>query len=281
MIESLLIPFQYEYMQKAMWVSAAIGMSCGFLSCFVILKRWSLMGDALSHAIVPGVSLAYLMGAPYALGAFLSGVIASIGMGFLKIKTDLKEDTVIGIVFTAFFALGLFLISIFPSGVSLRTIIFGNILGISGPDILQVLIISGLTLIILGLKWKDFMLFCFDTAHAQALGLNTRVLHYTLLTLLSAVAVASMQTVGACLVVATLVTPGASAYLLTDSFARMIPIAALIGGATGFIGAYISYFLDGSTGGCIVVLQSIIFLAALFFAPKHGIVANKKVLQAR
>ena len=280
MMHDLLIPFQYEYMQKAMWVSALIGIACGFLSCFVTLRRWSLMGDALSHAIVPGVSIAYLIGAPYALGAFISGVFAAIGMGFVKAKTTLREDAVIGIVFTAFFAFGLFLISRYPSGVSLRTIVFGNILGISDPDIIQVLIISAVTLLILGLKWKDFMLFCFDANHAQALGLNTRVLHYTLLTLLSATAVASMQTVGAVLVVATLVTPGATAYLLTDKFFKMIVIASSIGGVTGFGGAYVSYFLDGSTGGCVVVFQTILFIIALFFAPKHGMLATRSLRSA-
>ncbi|MBN8549959.1 MAG: metal ABC transporter permease [Deltaproteobacteria bacterium] len=277
MSEDLLLPFQYEYMQKAMWVSALICLACGFLSCFVTLRRWSLMGDALSHAIVPGVSIAYLLGAPYALGAFISGTIAALGMGFVKAKTRLREDAVIGIVFTAFFALGLFLISRYPSGVSLRTIVFGNILGISDPDILQVLIIAAITLGILALKWKDFMLYCFDANHAQTLGLNTKVLHYTLLTLLSATAVASMQTVGAVLVVATLVTPGATAYLLSERFSRMILIASGIGAFTGFAGAYASYFLDGSTGGCIVVFQTILFLLALFFAPKHGMLAMRAI----
>ena len=279
-MEELLIPFHYQYMQKAMCVSAIIGVACGFLSCFVILRRWSLMGDALSHAIVPGVSIAYLLGAPYALGAFISGVFAAVGMGFVKAKTTLREDAVIGVVFTTFFALGLLLISLFPSGVSLRTIIFGNILGISDFDIVQVLIIAAVTLLILSLKWKDFMLYCFDVNHAQTLGLNTKFLHYTLLTLLSATAVASMQTVGATLVVATLVTPGATAYLLTDNFARMIRISAFIGGITGFGGAYFSYFLDGSTGGCIVVFQTVLFTLALLFAPKHGMLAGISIRKA-
>ena len=275
MIESLLVPFEYEYMLKAMSVSALIGAVCGFLSCFVTLKRWSLMGDALSHSIVPGVAIAAIFGAPFALGAFIAGLFAAVGMGFVRAKSGLREDAVIGIVFTTFFALGVFLISIFPSGVSLKTIVFGNILGISDPDILQVVMVSAITLVILGLKWRDLLLFCFDPDHARALGLPTTTLHYLLLTLLAATAVASMQTVGACLVVATLVTPGATAYLLTDSFNRMIKIAMLIGTFTGFLGAYVSYFLDGSTGGCIVVFQSIIFLLALIFAPKHGMLATK------
>ncbi len=275
MIETLWIPFEYDYMLKAMWVSALIGGVCGLLSCFVTLKGWSLMGDALSHAVVPGVSIAYLLGAPYALGAFISGLLAAVGMGFIKTRTSLREDAVIGVVFTTFFALGVLLISLFPAGISLRTIVFGNILGISSSDILQVVLISLVTLLVLLAKWKDLVLFCFDPNQARALGLNVLVLHFTLLSLLAATAVASMQTVGACLVVATLVTPGATAYLLTDRFGRMLGIAAGIGVGTSFFGAYLSYFLDGSTGGCIVVFQTLLFVLALVFGPTHGLLANR------
>jgi ABC-type Mn2+/Zn2+ transport system permease subunit len=275
MIETLWIPFEYDYMLKAMWVSALIGGVCGLLSCFVTLKGWSLMGDALSHAVVPGVSIAYLLGAPYALGAFISGLLAAVGMGFIKTRTSLREDAVIGVVFTTFFALGVLLISLFPAGISLRTIVFGNILGISSSDILQVVLIALVTLLVLLAKWKDLVLFCFDPNQARALGLNVLVLHFTLLSLLAATAVASMQTVGACLVVATLVTPGATAYLLTDRFGRMLGIAAGIGVGTSFFGAYLSYFLDGSTGGCIVVFQTLLFLLALVFGPTHGLLANR------
>ena len=274
-MEHLAIPFHYDYMLKAMWVSALIGGVCGFLSCFVTLKGWSLMGDALSHAVVPGVALAYLAGAPFALGAFFAGLLAALGMAFVKTKTRLREDAVIGIVFTTFFAAGLLLISLFPSTVSLKTIVFGNILGIADPDVLQVVLISVVTLVVLWLKWKDLVLFCFDPNQARALGLDVRLLHLTLLTLLAATAVAALQTVGACLVVAMLVTPGATAYLLTDRFARMLWLAAGMGVATSSIGAYASYFLDGSTGGCIVVLQTLLFLAALVFGPKHGMLASR------
>jgi ABC-type Mn2+/Zn2+ transport system permease subunit len=274
-MEQLGIPFQYEYMLKAMWVSALIGSVCGLLSCFVTLKGWSLMGDALSHAVVPGVALAYMAGAPYAVGAFLSGLLAAAGMGFVKARTSLREDAVIGVVFTTFFALGVLIISLYPAGVSLRTIVFGNILGISDPDVVQVGIISAVTLLVLGLKWKDLVLFCFDPNQASALGLNALRLHFTLLTLLAATAVASMQTVGAVLVVATLVTPGATAYLLTDRFGRMLGIAGSIGFGTSFLGAYLSYFLNGSTGGCIVVLQTLVFCLAFLFAPKHGLLASR------
>jgi manganese/iron transport system permease protein len=275
MIETLLVPLQYEYMLKAIFVSAVIGGVCAFLSCFITLKGWSLMGDALSHSVVPGVAVAYYAGWPFAAGAFVTGLLAAAGMGFVKTKTRLREDAVIGVVFTAFFALGLLLISLFPSQVDLRSIVFGNILGISNPDVVQVLIISAITLVVLGLKWRDLLLFCFDPNQARALGLNTTVLHFTLLTLLSATAVAALQTVGACLVVAMLVTPGATAYLLTDRFGRMIGLATTMGVGTSIVGAYASYYLDGSTGGCIVTLQSLLFVVALVFGRKHGLLASR------
>jgi len=275
MIEHLLTPLHYEYMLKAIFVSAIIGGVCAFLSCFITLKGWSLMGDALSHSVVPGVAVAYYIGWPFAAGAFVTGILAAAGMGFVKTKTRLREDAVIGVVFTAFFALGLLLISLYPSQVDLRSIVFGNILGISNPDIVQVLIISGVTLVVLGLKWRDLLLFCFDANQARALGLNTTFLHFTLLTLLSATAVAALQTVGACLVVAMLVTPGATAYLLTDRFSKMIGLATTMGVGTSIIGAYASYFFDGSTGGCIVTLQSALFVLALVFGKKHGLIAAR------
>ncbi len=274
-METLLTPLQYDFMLKAIAVSAVIGGVCAFLSCFITLKGWSLMGDALSHSVVPGVAVAYFVGWPFAVGAFATGLLAAVGMGFVKTKTRLREDAVIGVVFTAFFALGLFLISLYPSQVDLRTIVFGNILGISDPDIVQVLIIAGVTLAVLGLKWRDFLLFCFDPNQARALGLNTTLLHLLLLMLLSATAVAALQTVGACLVVAMLVTPGATAYLLTDRFGVMIGLAVAMGVGTSVVGAYASYFFDGSTGGCIVTLQSALFVLALVLARKHGLLAAR------
>jgi ABC-type Mn2+/Zn2+ transport system permease subunit len=278
--EILLGPFQYEYMQKAILVSSLIGGVCAFLSCFVTLKGWSLMGDALSHSVVPGVAIASICGIPFALGAFGTGMLAALGMGFVKSRTRIREDATIGVVFTGFFAAGLLLISLFPSNVNLRTIIFGNILAISDPDITQVAVLSGVALVILGLKWRDLLLFCFDANQARTLGLNAGLLHFLLLTLLSAVAVAALQTVGACLVVAMFVTPGATAYLLTDRFGRMIGWAVAMGAGTSFAGAYLSYFFDGATGGCIVVLQTLLFLAAFFFAPKHGVLAARRKVAA-
>jgi manganese/iron transport system permease protein len=280
MIEELLVPFRYEYMVKAIVVCGLVGGVCAFLSCFITLKGWSLMGDALSHAVVPGVAVAYFAGWPFAAGAFLTGLLAAAGMGFVKARTRLREDAVIGVVFTAFFALGLLLISLYPSRVDLRTIIFGNILGIANADIAQVAIIAGVSLLVLGLKWRDLMLYCFDANQARALGLNVTALHITLLTLLSATAVAALQAVGACLVVAMLVTPGATAYLLTDRFSKMIGLAVAMGVGTSVAGAYASYYFDGSTGGCIVTLQSALFVAALVFAPKHGLRAARARRQA-
>lgn len=271
----LLTPFHYDYMIKAMLVSAVVGGVCALLSCFVTLKGWSLMGDALSHAIVPGVSLAYFVGLPFSVGAFVSGMLAALTMGFIKARTSLREDAVIGVVFTSFFAAGILLISMYPSNISLKTIVFGNVLGISDHDIIQLFIISVITLVVIGLKWKDLVLFTFDPSQAKAIGLNTTVLHFTLLSLLAATSVAALQTVGTCLVVAMLVTPGAIAYLLTDRFGKMMGIAVSIGVSTAVLGAYLSYFLNGSTGGCIVVLQVILFVLALFFAPAHGILANR------
>lgn len=275
MIETLLTPLQYDYMIKAILVSGLIGGVCAFLSCFVTLKGWSLMGDALSHAVVPGVAIAYLAGLPFAAGAFATGLLAAVGMGFVKKKTRLREDAVIGVVFTSFLATGMLLISMYPSNVSLMTVILGNNLLIANSDIWQIVIISAITLVVLGAKWRDLLLFCFDPQQARALGLNVTYLHFMLLTLLSATAVAALQTVGACLVVAMLVTPGATAYLLTDRFGRLIQIAVAMGVGTSVIGAYVSYFFDGSTGGCIVTLQSVLFILALLFAPKHGMLAAR------
>lgn len=275
MIHELLVPFQYDYMLKAMLTSTAIGVVCAALSCFIALRGWSLMGDALAHSVVPGVTLAHLAGIPFALGAFIAGLLAAATMGYVKSATRIREDAVIGIVFTTFFALGILLISVFPSNINLKTIVFGNILGIADADILQMLVISSVTLLVLALKWRDLVVCAFDAAHAQSIGLNVRFLNILLLTMLAATAVAALQAVGACLVVAMLVTPGATAYLLTDRFGRMMILAMLLGSTTSALGAYTSYFLNGSTGGCIVVLQASLFLIALVLAPKHGMLAAR------
>jgi manganese/iron transport system permease protein len=276
MMAELLVPFGYEYMLKAMWVSALVGGVCAFLSAYLMLKGWSLMGDALAHSIVPGVAGAYILGFPFAVGAFFAGILAAMGMAFVKQRTRLREDAVIGLVFTSLFALGLLIASIRPTSVSVQTIVLGNILAISNEDIVQVAIISAVSLVILSLKWKDLMVTFFDESHARSMGLNTSALKVVFFTLLSACTVAALQTVGACLVVAMVVTPGATAYLLTDRFGRLIAIAVALGAITSFVGAYISYFLDGATGGVIVTLQTLLFLGAYLFAPKHGLIAARR-----
>ncbi len=275
-MELLLEPFSYQYMINAMWVSALVGGVCAFLSGYLMLKGWSLIGDALSHSIVPGVAGAYMLGLPFAIGAFFSGGLAAAAMLFLNERTKLKEDAIIGLIFTSFFGLGLFMVSLKPTAVSIQTIVLGNILAITPVDTLQLAIIGFVSLVVLLFIWKDLMVTFFDESHARSIGLNPTVLKVIFFTLLSACTVAAMQTVGAFLVISMVVTPGATAYLLTDRFPRLLTIAVIIGTLTSFTGAYISYFLDGATGGIIVVMQTLIFLAAFFFAPKHGMLAARR-----
>ncbi|EHK59274.1 metal ABC transporter permease [Allomesorhizobium alhagi] len=276
MIAALAEPFAYGYMVNAMWVSALVGGVCAFLSAYLMLKGWSLIGDALSHAIVPGVAGAYMIGLPFAFGAFISGGLAAAAMLFLNQRTKLKEDAIIGLIFTSFFGLGLFMISLSPASVNIQTIVLGNILAVTPGDTLQLVIIAGVSLAILLVKWKDLMVAFFDENHARSVGLNPDWLKAMFFTLLSACTVAALQTVGAFLVIAMVVTPGATAYLLTDRFPRLIVISVAIGAITSLVGAYASYFLDGATGGIIVVLQTAIFLAAFALAPKHGMLAARR-----
>ncbi|MBC9245892.1 metal ABC transporter permease [Paracoccus sp. 11-3] len=271
----LLEPFTYGYMTNAMWVSALVGGVCAFLSAYLMLRGWSLIGDALSHSVVPGVAGAYMLGLPFALGAFLSGGLAAAAMLFLSDRSGLKVDVVIGLIFTAFFGLGLFMISINPVSVSIQSIVMGNILAITPEDTLQLAIIGFVSLAVLLLKWKDLMVVFFDENHARTIGLRPRLLKGMFFVLLSACVVAAMQTVGAFLVIAMVVTPGATAYLLCDRFPRLIVMSVLIGTLTSFVGAYLSYFLDGATGGIIVCLQTLIFVLVFIFAPKHGLLAAR------
>ena len=219
---------------------------------------------------------AYILGAPFAIGAFFAGILASLSMNFVKQQTRLREDAVIGLVFTSLFALGLLMASLWPTSVSIQTIVLGNILAIADEDVVQVAIIAGVSLLVMVFIWKDLMVTFFDENHARSIGLNTTLLKVIFFTLLSACTVAALQTVGACLVIAMVVTPGATAYLLTDRFGRLIVISVALGVTTSFVGAYISYFLDGATGGVIVVLQTLLFLAAFFFAPRHGLIAARR-----
>ena len=269
-------PFSYSYMVNAMCVSALVGAVCAFLSSYLMLKGWSLIGDALSHSIVPGVAGAYMLGLPFAFGAFLSGGLAAGAMLFLNQRTKLKEDAIIGLIFTSFFGLGLFMISLSPASVNVQTIVLGNILAVTPEDTLQLVIIGGVSLAILLVKWRDLMVAFFDENHARSIGINPDRLKVLFFTLLSASTVAALQTVWDFLVIAMVVTPGATAYLLTDRFPRLIAISVAIGTVTSFAGAYASYFLDGATGGIIVVLQTLMFLTAFVFAPKPGMLAARR-----
>ena len=277
---TLLEPFGYGYMVNAMWVSAMVGGLCAFLSAYLMLKGWSLIGDALSHSIVPGVAGAYMLGLPFSLGAFLAGGLAAGAMLFLNKRTGLKEDAIIGIIFTSFFGLGLFMASLSPTSIDIQTITLGNILAITPGDTLQLAIIGAVCLAVLTVLWRDLMVTFFDESHARSIGLNTDLLRVVFFTLLAASCVAALQTVGAFLVIAMVVTPGATAYLLTDRFGRLLILSVGIGTCTSFAGAYLSYFVDGATGGVIVVLQTAIFLAAFAFAPRHGLLAARRRTRA-
>jgi len=269
-------PFDYGYMRNALWASALVGGVCAFLSCYLMLKGWSLIGDALSHAIVPGVAGAWLLGLPFAAGAFFSGALAAGAMLFLGQATRLKQDVIIGLIFTAFFALGMFMVSLSPASVNVQTIVLGNILAVTPYEMRQLLYISVISLAVLTLKWQDLLLVFFDEHHARAIGLRPLLLKAMFFTLLSACTVAALQTVGAFLVIAMIITPGATAWLLSDRFSRVVWLAVAIGSSTGFIGAWASYFLNGATGAIIVLLQTLLFLAAFVWAPKHGLLAARR-----
>ena len=276
MLEYLLEPFSYEYMQKAMWISTAVGGICAFLSAYLMLKGWSLIGDALSHSVVPGVAIAYAFSLPYALGAFFAGNLAALSILWIKSISKLKEDAVIGFIFSTFFALGLLIISLNPTSINVQNIILGNILGIADEDIYQVAIIMLICLVLLLIFWKDLLLIFFDETQAITVGLSPLFYKVLFFTLLSACVVAALQTVGAILVIAMVITPGATAYLLTDKFKTLIKIAVALGAITGFVGVYLSYYLDGTTGGVIVTLQTLLFLLAFLFSPKYGLISQKR-----
>ncbi len=281
-MELLLEPFTYGFMLKAIWVSSIVGAACAFLSAFLMLKGWSLMGDALSHSVVPGVAGAYALGLPYSVGAFFTGLLAALSITIVRAFTRLKEDAIIGFIFSTFFAIGLLIISLNPTSINAQTIIFGNILGIDDSDMWQVQIIILVSFILLLFFWKDLLVVFFDEIHARSIGLRPLALKILFFTILSACTVAALQTVGAILVIAMVVTPGATAYLLTDRFSRLLIISVIIGALTSAIGAWISYFLNGETGGVIVTLQTLVFLTAFLFAPKQGLLSNRRrIRQAR
>ncbi len=270
-------PLHYEFMRDALLVGTLVAAMCAVLSCFLILKGWSLMGDAISHAVLPGIVLAYIAGLPLALGAFVSGLFCAMATGFIKQNSRIKEDTVMGVVFTGLFALGLVLFSRTPSDMHLDHILFGNILGVSRGQISETLLLGGLVLGVLLLKRRDLLLMCFDPGQARVLALPATFLHYLLLSLLALAIVVSLKAVGIILVVAMLVTPGSIAHLWTDRFDRMLVIAVATAVASTVLGIFISYHIDGATGACIVLVQAAIFTFSLAFAPKHGLWARRQL----
>ena len=270
-------PLTHDFMRKALLMSSLVAAVCGFLSSYLTLKGWALMGDAVSHSVMPGVVVAYALGLPFSLGAFIFGVGSVALIGFIKQKSRVKEDTVIGLVFTGFFALGIVLVSKIKSNIDLHSILFGSPLGISLSDVKQTIFISLLVVILLSIFRKDLMLYCFDPRHAKTVGINVFFLHYLFLTCLSLAAVVGLQSVGIILVVAMLITPGATAYLLTDKFDNMTVISVLSAIISSLIGIYVSFWFDLETGGSIVLAQTFIFLFAFLFAPRYGIFKLKKL----
>ncbi len=274
-MNELLEPLQYAFMRDALLVGAMIAAVCGALSCFLILKGWSLMGDAISHAVLPGIVIAYIIGIPLAIGAFIAGLTCAVGTGFIKQNSRIKEDTAMGVVFTGMFAVGLVLFSKTPSDIHLDHILVGNILGITRFQMWQSLSIGGLVLgVTLALR-RDLLLICFDPGQARVMALPERFLNYLLLVLLSLAIVASLQAVGIILVIAMLVTPGCIAHLWTDRFDRMLVIAVASALSSTVVGIFTSFYTSGSTAACIVLSQALLFVGSLLFAPKYGIIGRK------
>lgn len=270
-------PFQYAFMRDALLVGTVVAAMCAVLSCFLILKGWSLMGDAVSHAVLPGIVLAYIAGIPLAIGAFVAGLFCAVSTGFIKQNSRIKEDTVMGVVFTGLFAFGLVLFSRTESDMHLDHILVGNILGIRHSQIWQTLSLGGVVLAVTLALRRDLLLICFDPAQARVMALPDKLLNYLLLSLLSLAIVVSLQAVGIILVVAMLVTPGSIAHLWTDRFDRMLAIAVAAATVSTAAGIFISYRIDGNTGACIVLVQTLVFVASLAFAPKYGILRRRTV----
>jgi manganese/iron transport system permease protein len=276
LIDFFTIPLSYPFMQRALAVSLIVAAVCAVLSCYLVLKGWSLMGDAISHAVLPGIVLAYVINIPLAIGAFVAGLACALFTGYLKENSRVKEDTVMGIVFSGMFGLGLVIFTKVETDQHLLHILFGNVLGVTFRDVIETAIIAGGTLAIVLVKRRDLLLYCFDPNHARSIGLPVQVLHYGLLVLLSLTIVASLKAVGIILVIAMLIAPGAIAYLLTDSFERMIAIAFGVATVSAGLGTIVSFHIDGATGACIVLIQAAFFLLAFLFAPKRGLLMRRR-----
>lgn len=274
-LDLILEPLQYDFMLRALVTTVIAAIVCALLSCWLVLVGWSLMGDAVSHAVLPGVVIAYILGAPFAIGALVFGFLAVALIGAIRGTSRIKEDAAIGIVFTTLFAFGLVLISVTPSQTDLNHIIFGNILGVSTADLIQIGILATVAFVILVLKRQDLTLYAFDPTHAHAIGLSPRFLGALLLGLLALTAIVALQVVGVILVVAMLIIPGATAYLLTDRFGRMLVIAPIMSAASSVIGIYLSYWIDASSGGLVVVVQGAVFALVYLFSPRHGLIGKR------
>jgi len=274
-IEFLIEPLTYPFMQRALVIAVVVGAACAVLSCYLVLKGWSLMGDAISHAVLPGIVLAYVIGIPLGVGAFIAGLFCAIATGYIKENSRVKEDTVMGIVFSGMFAAGLVMFVKIETDQHLDHILFGNLLGVTTQDIIETCIIGGVTLTIILAKRRDFLLYCFDPQYARAIGLPVRMLHYALLILLSLTIVGSLKAVGIILVIAMLIAPGAIGYLLTDRFDRMLGIAAASAIGSSVTGTLLSFYIDSATGPMIVMVQSVLFVLVMVFSPRYGILATK------
>ena len=271
----LTAPLAFEFMQRALLAAVLIGAVCSVLSCYLVLRGWSLMGDAISHAVLPGIVLAYVTGLPLAVGAFAAGLSCAVLTGYLKTNSRVKEDTVMGIVFSGMFGLGLVLMTKVETDQHLVHILFGNMLGVTWRDVAEIALISGSVLMIVLAKRRDLVLYCFDPQHARAIGLPVGLLHYGLLALLSLTIVASIKAVGVILVIAMLVTPGATAFLLTRRFENMLALSAAVSIGSCVLGTLISFHIDGATGPCIVLIQSAAFVLAFLFAPGSGVLRTR------
>lgn len=263
LLETLLAPFQFEFMINALIISVLVAIPAALLSCFLVLKGWSLMGDAISHAVFPGVVIAYIVGFPFAAGAFAAGMVCALATGFLKDNSRIKQDTVMGVVFSGMFGLGLVLYVKIQSDVHLDHILFGDMLGIGMRDIVETAAIAALTAAIIGAKWRDFLLHAFDPAQARAVGLRVRLLHYGLLCLISLTIVGALKAVGLILAIAILIAPGAIAFLLTKRFSAMLALSVLIATTASFLGVYLSFFIDSAPAPTIVLSLAVIFIATL------------------